>query len=71
MSEVQETLLDNLSKADEFVRDEEARTLLWQQERNQFVRIAVLNGVTVDAIASRLGRPVEIVQSWLDGAKPR
>ncbi len=71
MSEVHESLLEDLLKADEFVRDEEARTQLWQEERNQFVRIAVLNGVTVDAIASHLGRPIETVQSWLDGASPR
>jgi ABC-type taurine transport system substrate-binding protein len=65
MTKLYDALLEGVLGADEVVRDAEQRTQRWVHKRNNLTRIAHLNGVPVEDIATAVNQPVSTIHEWI------
>jgi len=65
MTDLHDALLEGVLGANAVVQDAERRAQRWVHQRNNLTRIAHLNGVRIEDIASAVGQPVATIHEWI------
>lgn len=69
MSRLHNAFIEGIANANEVVLDAEEHAQRWAKRRCHLVRIAHLNGVSIDELATGIGLPAATVQIWLENAQ--